>query len=382
MTRGLFLPARSFEDLTTVEVFDYYDGPRFFSVRDSAGQLFLVYWIDEKEFHSTWLYVRISSERYTALKRGHISVSLALSEPEDGTAYVVDGESTERIFTSGIQKDWLPEGDYRLALDAPSLPLKEISAVDLSVRVHRQVLDIAFSKLSNVYELSARKFGRLLEAIQGTVEALSCSTDGPVRRIPDDIKRRSELMTTALFASSFGVRLQTTGTDIFASDDTARAIEALAELITALENPAALGLELHKFNILARSRFKHLLNVLVDAEVSLTADWGNPDGRTVQARASFDQILTSLKRLQGTDQVTRQAVEYKGRLVGVDIRSNFFAFVNEEDIVIKGELADGLRGEHFEIPSQVIATVEETCEVDPLTDKERWHYVLLLVVAT
>ena len=88
MTRALDIPAKSFEHFTPVEVFDYYDGPRFFSVKDLAGQLFLVYWIDETEFNSTWLYVRISVERYIALKRGYISVALALSQPEDGAAYV------------------------------------------------------------------------------------------------------------------------------------------------------------------------------------------------------------------------------------------------------------------------------------------------------
>jgi hypothetical protein len=380
MTYSLDISFKPFEDFTRVEVFDYYDGPRFFSVKDLVGQLFLVYWIDETEAYSSWLYVRISAERYTALKRGYISVASALSQPEDGFAFVLEGESVKKIPASSIHADWLPVGDYRLALQAPSLPQREITAVDLSKRVQRQVLDIAFSKLSNVYELGARKFGRLLEAFQGTVEALACGEDGAVRRIPDDIKNRSELMTTALFASSFGVRLQTKGTDLFASDDTAKALETLGQLIIALEAPNAIAAELRKFNILARSRFKHLLSVLVEAQVSLAADWGNPDGRSIQANASFDQISLSLCQLQGTDEATEQTLDRRGRLVGVDVRGNFFAFVDEEDHVIKGELAPELRAEHFAIPSEVVVTVRETCEVDPLTDKERWTYVLLAVV--
>lgn len=370
----------SFKDLTLVEVFDYYDGPRFFSVKDLVGQLFLVYWIDEVEASSSWLYVRVSSERYAALKRGYISVEVALSEPEDSFAYVVEADSIKQISATEIQNDWLPEGDYRLALEVPSLPAKEITAVDLSTKVHRQVLDIAFSKLSNGYELGARKLGRLLEAIQGTVDALACGVDSSVKRVPDEIKNQSELMFTSLYASSFGVRLQTKGTDLFENDETAQALETLAQLINALEAPNEIGAELHRFNILARSRFKHLLGVLVDSQVSLIADWGNPDGRNIQARASFEQILLSLSKLKGTDTASKQTVEYIGRLVGVDVRSNFFALVNGDGQVIKGALAPQLIGEHFEIPSEVIATVEETCEIDPLTDKEHWTYVLSLVI--
>lgn len=382
MTETRIALARSFQDLTPFEVFDFYDGPRFFSVKDSVGQIFLVYWIDETELGSSWLSLRISVERYNALKRGDISVSEALSRPEERIAYVMTGDNARQISSTAIEPDWLPDDDFRLAFEPSALPAKTITAVELSKRVHRQVLDIAFSKLSNVSELGARKFGRLLEALQGTVEALACSGDNSVRRIPEDIKSRSELMTTALFESSFGVRLQTKSTDLFSSGDIAEALATLGHLINALDTPNAIASELHKFNILARSRFKHLLSVLVDAQVSVAADWGNPDGRTIQAMASFEQISQSLNKLKSVEEATKQTVEYRGRLVGVDVRSNFFAFVDADGRVIKGELAPDLRSEHFEIPSEVIATVEETCEVNPLTDKEKWTYVLLLTVAT
>ena len=43
--------------LTPVEVFDYDDGPRFYSCRDVVGQLYLVFWADQSEAGTSWLYV-------------------------------------------------------------------------------------------------------------------------------------------------------------------------------------------------------------------------------------------------------------------------------------------------------------------------------------
>lgn len=364
-------------DLPPVEVFDYYDGPRFFSVRDAVQQIFLVYWIDETEEGPSWLFLRISGPRYAAMKRGDISVADALSNPEEGVAYVVTGRDEKRIPATSIEKDWLPEPDYRLARHASTLPVRDIVAVDLSKLVHRQVLDLAFSKASNAYEIGARKLGRLMDALQSTVDALSCGRDHVARRVPDEIKVRSELMFTSVFESSFGVRLQTKGTDLFNCDATAEALQELARLLNAVRTPDTLASELHACNLLARSRFKHLLGVLVEAEVSLASDWGNPDGRTLQAQASFDDISNSLNRLRGVEESASRTILIDGRLVGVDIVSNFFAFVDLEGTVLKGELAMSLADEQFEVPSHGTAMIQESCEVDLLTDRERWKYLLL-----
>lgn len=363
--------------VTPLEVFDFYDGPRFYSIRDTVGRYFLVYWIDETETSSSWLYVAISPERYLGLKQGNVLVAEALSQPEDGTAFVVHGDEITLVQASEIKGDWLPSEDYRLERAHSPLPPKVISAVELSTKVHRQVLDLALSKPSNTHELAARNLGRVLEAIQSTVDALACGSNLSLRRIPEEIKNRSELMFTSVFESSFGIRLQSKGSDLFSNDETAAALETLGKLIVALSQPEFISKELHKFNILARSRFKHLLSVLVDSQVSLVADWGNPDGRNINAKATFEEISLSLAKLKGVNEATKQINDHRGRLVGVDIRSNFFALVDESDKIIRGELSPYLQAEKFSIPSEVIATIEETCEIDPLTDKERWTYLLL-----
>lgn len=371
------------KSLAPVEVFDYYDGPRFYSCRDKAGQLYLVYWVDESETGSSWLYLKVSPERYGAMRRGDVAIAEVLSRPEEDTAFLVQSNTTgfivSQLEVDEIEPDWMPEQSDRLQLPHATLPTNLISPIDLARQARRHVFDVAFDKLSNTYEMGAGKLGRLLEAFQNTLYALSCDPEMDVRRVPEDIKHGSELLVTSLFASSFGIRLQTKGSDLFGSDDIARALQTLTGLLDGINSPGTLSAELHRLNILARSRFKHLLRVMVDAQVAVKADWGSPAGEGRHARASFEKIAFALQKLEALEDATQQTVERSARLVGVDVQSDFFALVLDDGEVIKGKLSKGLSANHFEVPSFVMATLQESSVVDPLTDREKWSYVLLKV---
>ncbi len=374
------------KDLTPIEVFDYYDGPRFYSCRDKVGQVFLVYWIDETDDYDSWLYLRVSSERYSSLKSGNISIAKTLSTPEEGFAFVVNNYgarfSIEEISTVNIEPDWLPPIDRYLSLHesallTKTLPEKTLSAVEIAKRSNRQVIDVAFDKQSNTYEMGCGKLGRLLDSFQNVIYALACDSMSSVRRVPENIKFNSEVLVTGLFASSFGVRLQSRCGDVFSNDETASEIENLAKLISILENPEKVPEVLHSFNILARSRFKHLLQVLVNSEVSIKVDWGSPSGRALQSKASFNEILRALQKLEETDEATTDTVKRPANLVGVDVQSDFFALIVEGNEIIKGKLSEGASKRNFDIPSQIIAELKASCVIDPLTDKEKWSYVLV-----
>jgi hypothetical protein len=371
--------------LVPVEVFDFYDIPRFYSVRDSVGQLYLVYWVDEDERGSKWLYLRVSQDRYASVKQGLIPISFALSNPEEGLAFAVQhgaqGTFVAELESTAIEPEWLPPSTDHLSTPALSLPRRGATALETARSSNRQVVDIAFKRLTNSYEIGCGKLGRLLEAVQNTIYAFACPPDRDIRRVPEEVKFNNEAMVTGLFASSFGVRLQSKGADLFQDDRASEALRTLSELVAALALPDTVAADLHQQNILARSRFKQLLRVLVEAEVSLAIDWGTPSGRNNQSQASLAEISRALQRLEATDAATTQIVERFGRLVGVDVQSNFFALVFAENEVIKGTLSPALAMRQFEVPSYIVASVQESCVVDPLTDREKWTFVLLEATA-
>lgn len=71
-------------ELEIVEVYDYYDGPKFFSVRDRTSSFYTVYWCDLLDGAEGWLYLPISEKRLDRLRRREISVRDAYLEPEKG----------------------------------------------------------------------------------------------------------------------------------------------------------------------------------------------------------------------------------------------------------------------------------------------------------
>jgi hypothetical protein len=367
--------------LTPVEVFDFYDGPRFYSCRDATGQLFLVYWIDELPQGSKWLYLKASAERYASLRQGNLSIAAALANPEEGRAYVVgpaaNGFAVDDITLAEIDPEWLPPADQRLSLETATLPQRAATASATALATRRQVFDVALHKSANAYEIGAGKLGKLLDALQNTIFAFACPSDRDVRKVPEEIKFNNEALVTGIFASSFGIRLQSKSADLFAGSQSVSAMESLTSLFATLDDPDRLAADLHRQNILGRSRFKHLLRTLIDAQVAVSVDWAAPAGESKSAQASYHELAVALQKLDATDEVASQTVERTGRLVGVDVQSNFFALRIDADEVIKGTLASSLTRSHFEVPSEIIATVHETCVVDPLTEREKWSYVLL-----
>ena len=371
------------KELEPWEVLDYYDGPKFYSCKDRVGQIFLVYWIDGEDDHNNWLYLRVSTARYIALKNAQIPISSVLSEPEEGFAYVVkfsprqlDVTYVERM---QIDPQWLPDADDFLDIPSSTLPAKLTTALEQARATKRQVFDLALGRISNQYEIGCGKLGKILEAVQHSVNAFACASNLDIKRISEEVRYKNELLFTMVFDGSIGIRLQAKSGDLIEGDENAQAIKILAELLRDTDVPECIPERLKRFNVLSRSRFKHLLHVLVDAEVSLSSDWGSPFGNEVSSRVSFDKLKRTLQKLEESDDAITQVRTYSGKLVGVDVESDFFALIPNDGELIKGKLSKHLTSGHFVVPSMITAKIQEVCVVDPLTEREKWTYMLISV---
>lgn len=374
------------KNLVPWEVLDYYDGPKFYSCKDRVEQIYLVYWLYDDSDGQHWLYLRISLPRYLALKNSKISIAKILSEPEEGYLYFVNNVaknfSAQVVEQSQILQDWLPDPNDFLEIPSSALPAKTTSALVQARATRRQVFDFALGKISNQYEIGCGKLGKILEAVQSTVNAFACASNRELKRIPEEIKFKNELLFTTVFESSIGIRLQSKSGELINNNEGVQAAKILAELLRDTDVPECIPERLKSFNVLARSRFKHLLHVLVDSEVSLSTDWGSPFGDEVSSRISFDKLKRTLQKLEESDDAITQIRIYLGKLVGVDVESDFFAMIPNDGELIKGKLSKQLAGGHFKVPSMITAKVQEVCVVDPLTEREKWTYTLLEVSET
>lgn len=367
-------------DLTLFEVFINYDGPKFYSCHDAVGQLYLAYWIDGTDAHTDWLYIRISAARYSEMKAGRFAPANALGSPEDKVAHLVrfgpDVFEVTDLSVAEIEPEWLPPADYYLPSIDTGLELAPLPATQDASSSLRNVLDFAITQGSRKYEISARTLGRVLDAIQNTVFALSPDNSSDTRKVADSVKAANELFASSAYASSFAVRLKSVEQMFSEDSNTELSLQRLLSLFQMCQDPVSVSAGLQEYGVLARSRFKHLIDLLEESSSSIRLEWASPSGRGERARVPLADIRATSRLLKLKHDVTTETVEKSGTLVGVNVQANSFALFADDELY-KGSLAEELRQSSFQVPSRVAATLQATCDIDPLTDRTRWSYVLV-----
>lgn len=373
------------KNLTPWEVFDFFDGPRFYSCKSKSGQIYVVYWVDESNGCDLWLYTRVSFERYCALKNAKVSIASIFNNSEENFSFLVSVLSESEFTTEVIKaelfdEDWLPDEDEFLEIDSCSttLPQKIVDIQESAIANSRQVVDLAFERITNSFEIASENLGKILSTAQNFLYASACPNNIDIRRVPDNVKEDNTLMVTGLFASSFGVRLQSKNSDLFEDSPHNQNLNNFIDLLNASQNSENLLPKLKALNLLSRSRFKALLKELVSAGVSVKAEWADPFGKFSSSMISFESLKESLRKLEEGDDSNTQTIKYENvRLVGVDIENDFFALFDRDGNLIKGKLESKLESYSFNVPSMISATIEETCIINPVTDKEKWSYKLI-----
>jgi len=87
--KKVFIKSSIHGDLYFRSIYDYFDGPKLFSVISSRGKFLLVYWIDEDDDDYTWVAIDITKSRLLALERKALDIYSALNEKEDKTYFKI-----------------------------------------------------------------------------------------------------------------------------------------------------------------------------------------------------------------------------------------------------------------------------------------------------
>ena len=106
-------------DLVAVETFFYYDGPKLMGARSGRLGLFVGLLVEEDEDGGeTWLWVRVSPERYEMLRSGRLPLAAALTSPEAPVVRVAVQWPASGVDTAGqwtipggalLPDAWLPD---------------------------------------------------------------------------------------------------------------------------------------------------------------------------------------------------------------------------------------------------------------------------------
>ncbi|HHQ4313681.1 TPA: DUF6575 domain-containing protein, partial [Serratia fonticola] len=84
---SLFLADTRFGSLSMKNIYEFFEEPRFFSVFNEVGGLFIVYWIGDDDDYDKWFVIPISKERLEHLERKRVDILSVLTYQEQKTYY-------------------------------------------------------------------------------------------------------------------------------------------------------------------------------------------------------------------------------------------------------------------------------------------------------
>lgn len=87
---NLFLKDTRFGSLYMKNVYEFFEGPKFFSVTNEVGGIFLLYWIGDEEEYDKWFLIPISSSRLENLERKRIDIYQSLVYQEQKFFYQIN----------------------------------------------------------------------------------------------------------------------------------------------------------------------------------------------------------------------------------------------------------------------------------------------------
>lgn len=102
-----------FDTLEVAEVFDWYNGPILFTVKDKDGVLFLCVYCNETETTGEWLYAEVTNVILGGLKAGLVDLYTAFTSSPHVFKVIMPNGTILNILAQDIPEDELPvKGTY------------------------------------------------------------------------------------------------------------------------------------------------------------------------------------------------------------------------------------------------------------------------------
>jgi hypothetical protein len=226
------------------------------------------------------------------------------------------------------------------------------SAMRLAQEGNREILNIHldFPKEQIHPEAPAKKLGKLLTALQDTVDAIGQVKGGrptPMGKIAQEITDRTNLDVISIFKGSFGIRLASAPINGEQLDwlEVPLAQIVIDDLITLLNgsnNEQLLRELIVKFQQRTASRYRQFLLALTEAEADIRVEWGsvNPEKGGTAELACFE-AWRAIEICNEVDVKQPEEIEIVGALIAVNSKQKTFHIKDHcEGTVYFGKISD------------------------------------------
>lgn len=372
------------------DVYEYYDFPRIFLARSLSDRQFLALSVEETDLELVWMYVAVSGERRKQIEEGALDLRSAFTSAEDGLVFRVvtslndDVDRLEAIATTELDDPVLPAPGEVLRLQVLPEVLEPVGRV--AEQRHRETLRFAL-KLRNMPSLEApsRVVGQVLTNIQELVFALAQAVRGVATtrgRIPPDILTAAELRVVGFYPASFGVEFASAeNADLFGGSVTADALDAMNSLLATGPSEEELAALLADFKPRVASKYRALVQTLVENDVGVRFEWGSVDPERGGVQ---DLSLDLLRQIAATialvDTASEETYQVRGTLIGLNSRTRTFEIDDvEKHTRISGRLDPAVFPDDqlYTINAVYRATIRETVEVSGMTGEEKVSRMLI-----
>lgn len=384
--------------LGILEVYDYYDMPCLFSCKNLADHIFLAILSDLTKDLATWLYVPVSRRRFENIRSSIIDLHDAFVNSEDGFVYQIvindndDTESIKTICCEDINPDLLPFSGEFIDFSKEPLPFIEQKDVLQTARqIQREVLHLAFNfPTKSRIEAPIGKLGAILESLQRVFDAIGQAVDGhptPTGRIPEAIKKRTQLMVIGTYLGSFGVELAPSPQNLEGLDDdlTKLTINKFIDLLdhsrSVESNPEIVRNQLFTLKSRVASGYTQFLENLIESRTNLYFSQGSPkEEKKTLIELSLKSAKKTLVVIKSPEDEIVKEYKILGILIGFNIRKRSYEIVdNRTGKSYSGRILDEalLKVQTVTSNNLYMATIREVKEKSPIIPEGKLKYKLV-----
>lgn len=368
------------------EVFFFYEEPQVFNCESKTGQKYLALLtdMDIKE----WLLVPLSEAQLSLLKSNRLSIREAFINPEDDIIWKIKNNSNSNsatatlILPADLIEDDLPEDDVYIDYnDDLLMPVISNDLLEIAKKEKRDIIDLTLL-VSNKHsrEVECEILGEAISTTQQILYTLPMGNDSLRGRIPKDIRDKNTMVVVGTFAASFGIRLKSPGlSNLFGETDVSSSIRMFADLLDTKNDEEKLREMLHNHSKKTTFKYRHLMKVLLQADVGLKVRTASPNNFSFAINLSTNDILKNLNLLDGEIKDFVSKEKMYGNMVGIHVDKKTFAFKSIDDENIIGKLSDSFNGVTFEVPKYVEAEIERRVTFNEVTNEEKYIYTLLSI---
>lgn len=182
--KKLFTRSPIHGDLYYKSIYDFFDGPKLFSVITKRGEILLVYWTDESDNSYTWVAFPISKSKLISFERKKFDIYSILEEKDDKLFFIIETPFKKGVnptFKSNLGdiKDYILMPDKNIYIsfveniitEVEELELVEenLLAADYSIHIDkpkksRSLID--FSMISPVFEIMDELYKEFISVIK------------------------------------------------------------------------------------------------------------------------------------------------------------------------------------------------------------------------